>query len=296
MIESSIYLMPMKISSLYLEAFQTVCRTLNFTRAAEALHLTQSALSQRVLNLESELETTLFIRDRSGLKLTETAIELLRYCQSTAQQEEEFLSQLRSKDKKGLSGTVRIAGISSAMRSLVLPSLAPLFHSQSDLKLQIQTLETYELLDVLKRGEVDFIVNTSVTERDEFENQRLGTEENVLVAKKNYTGEEVYLDHDENDQVTFDYFQKAGKKLKKAKRLYLDDVYGLIEAAKLGLGYAVLPLHLVEGERSLEILNQSQVLKVPLFLSFYKQPYYTRLHTAIVEAMQSGFQKRLREN
>lgn len=43
--------------------------------------LMNMALSQRVLILEEELGTTLFIRDRAGLKLTDSALGLIRYCQ-----------------------------------------------------------------------------------------------------------------------------------------------------------------------------------------------------------------------
>src|SRR4051812_42865459 len=102
----------MSLSSLQLDAFLTVAQTLNFTKAADQLHITQSALSQRIMKLEEELETSLFIRDRAGLKLTEAAQDLIRYCRCKNSLEDEFLSGLRD---ASLAGVIRIGGLSSLM-------------------------------------------------------------------------------------------------------------------------------------------------------------------------------------
>ncbi|HKP10974.1 MAG TPA: LysR family transcriptional regulator, partial [Blastocatellia bacterium] len=49
-----------------LETFRVVAETLNFTRAAERLHLTQSAVSHQIKALEEELGEPLFIRAKRG--------------------------------------------------------------------------------------------------------------------------------------------------------------------------------------------------------------------------------------
>ena len=113
----------MSLQSNQLDAFMAVAELLNFTKAADKLHITQSALSQRILNLESELQTTLFIRDRSGLKLTEQSFDLIRYCQSRMTLEDEFINSLKSKNSKDLAGVLKIGGFSSVMRSVIQPSL-----------------------------------------------------------------------------------------------------------------------------------------------------------------------------
>jgi len=71
----------MGLSSSHLEAFAAVAQAGGFSKAAKILHLTQSALSQRIMNLEDDLAITLFIRDPSGLRLTPAGDELLRYWQ-----------------------------------------------------------------------------------------------------------------------------------------------------------------------------------------------------------------------
>jgi DNA-binding transcriptional LysR family regulator len=235
----------MKLSSLQLEAFYAIAKAGNFTVAASELHVTQSALSQRILNLERELDTTLVIRDRAGLRLTEIGQNLLRFCQTQSALEADFLSQIKSKETLG--GVIRIGGFSSVMRSVILPSLSFLINENPLLKLEFHIRETHELLSLLKHGEVDFIVTAENLNRDEIECVKLGTEQNVLVEKENYKGPDIYLDHNETDETTLKYLRKFGS-AKKLSRRYLDDVYGLLDGVKLGLGKAILPVHLILSE------------------------------------------------
>src|SRR5262245_54064307 len=53
-----------------LRAFESAARHLNFTKAANELHVTQSALSQRIGALESELGFPLFLRRGRQIELT----------------------------------------------------------------------------------------------------------------------------------------------------------------------------------------------------------------------------------
>lgn len=48
---------------------------------------------------------------------------------------------------------------------------------------------------------------------------------------------------------------------------------------------AVLPRHLIQNESNFEILDPKIVLEIPVHLYFYSQPYYSKLHTAVVEAI-----------
>lgn len=60
-----------------LRAFQVSARHLSFTRAAEELNLTQSAVSQHVKNLEARLGVSLFRRVPRGLVLTDEGLALI---------------------------------------------------------------------------------------------------------------------------------------------------------------------------------------------------------------------------
>src|SRR5690606_17166296 len=73
------------------------------------LGLTQSALSQRILGLEDELETALFIRDGRSVKLTEAGERLLSFCHAGKSLEDEFLDSIKG-NGLALAGPIRIAG------------------------------------------------------------------------------------------------------------------------------------------------------------------------------------------
>jgi DNA-binding transcriptional LysR family regulator len=275
----------MALSSIQLEAFLAVAQNRSFTKAASQLNITQSALSQRVMNLEEELETALFIRDKAGIRLTQKAEELVRLCICKNSLEDEFLFDLK---EKNLAGVVRIGGFSSVMHSVVLQSLARLFAKNGNLKLQLVVDELYNLSDRLRRGEIEYLISTKDEKREDIEKIELGREKNVLAQKRGYDGNEIYLDHDEYDHVTNDYLKLARKRPKVMVRRYLGNVNGLLEGVRLGFGRAVLPLHLIKDHREFEILNPGTVYEIPVYLYFYAQPYYTKLHSAVVAELEKN--------
>ena len=284
----------MKLNAAQLDAFFAIAKALNFTRAAEQLLVTQSALSQRIAKLEEELETTLFIRDRSALRLTETGEQLLRFCQLNSQAEAELLSRLKN-TKDELAGTLRIGGFSSVNRSLVIPALKKVLRENPKLSLHLITKELRELPQMLKSAEVDYIITNKASDTDEIECLPLGTEENVLVQLKKSPPNDIYLDHDETDPTTKAYFSINKIRFIPENMRYLDDVYGLLDGVKNGLGKAILPLHLIEGEDDLEIIHPQRKLNVPVYLKFYKQPFYRKTHSIFVEAIRNHFHAHLRQ-
>jgi DNA-binding transcriptional LysR family regulator len=286
--------MIMSLSSINLDAFLACAQTGNFTRAAEKIHITQSALSQRVQNLESELGTSLFIRDRSGIRLTEQGSELLRYCQAKAAIETEVVDRIMGAASGELTGVIRIGGFSSVMRSVVLPALAPLLEQHARVKLELVSRELEELPELLKTGEIDYMILDKNFNREDIEAVHLGDEVNVLVQKKGYKGPEIYLDHHEKDEITFKYLKlRSTERAAKIDRRYLDDVYGLLDGVKLGLGRAVLPLHLVRGEKGLAVVEKDRALKIPVVLHHYVRPFYSKLHIEVVDILNKHTSKYL---
>lgn len=289
-IMQSNYLMPMaSLSSGNLDAFYMTAQLGNFTKAANRLHITQSALSQRIINLEEELETTLFIRDRKGVRLTEAGQKLLQFCQQKDALEDQFFGELKLKPKNALSGMIRIGSFSSVMRSAIVPALVPLLQEHSQLKLSLLTKELGELPALLKKGEVDFLILNYKWEKEEIISISLGKEQNVLVEKRDYSGPEIFLDHDEEDETTLKYLRLRGKgnTHRLLNRRYMDDVYGIIDGVKLGLGRAIVPLHLIKNDKKIRILHPSHALHVPVFLHYYQQPFYTKLQEAVIQALTS---------
>lgn len=283
----------MKLNSQHLEAFLAIARTLNFTEAAKEVHVTQSALSQRIAKLEDELETTLFIRDRGKIRLSEEALDFLRYCENQEEAEEEMIKTLKG-DKDGISGRIRVGGFSSVMRSIVLPALGPLAQEHEGLSFQFLTKEIRELEDLLRRSEVDYIITSKAGESQDIESIFLGVEENVLVANRKFKKSETFLDHDAHDETTSAYFRQNKLKMKPKKMSYMDDVYGLIDGVRAGFGKAILPRHLIADDSSLVVVDSEKVLKVKIYLQYYKRPFYRRAHGMVIEHLENSFKKYLK--
>jgi DNA-binding transcriptional LysR family regulator len=279
--------MMMKLPSNQLEAFYAVAQTRSFTKAAETLHISQSALSQRIINLEIEIQTPLFIRDRVSLELTAVAHELLKYCQFQESFENEFLGKLKTKSPQELAGIIRVAGFSSVMRSVITPSLRNLIIKSPNIQLDVQTKELHELLPLLRNGQSDYIITDQAADREGIECLKLGIERNILIEPQSLSVPNFFLDHDEKDEISRQYLKMVGKDSSKLRRHFLDDIYGIIDGVQSGLGKAVVPLHLISGKKGIVIKNPRKALETDVFVLFHKQPFYTQLHRAVIDSLVS---------
>jgi DNA-binding transcriptional LysR family regulator len=278
----------MSLSSLYLDAFYACAQTGNFTQAAERLFITQSALSQRIKNLEVELEAALFIRDRAGVRLTEQGEILLKYCQVKESFEQEVKTSL-SQNAPGLHGVIRIGAYSSVMRSVIMPALQKLLVQNPGVQLSVHTSELHDLPKMMKRGEIDFMILDHDIKRDDYVSKTLGHERFVLASPKNGSSK-VYLDHDENDETTFKYLRIS--KGKKIRRSFLSDIYGLMDGVEAGIGSAVLPLHLIHGRKNI-IVSDDRELENPVVLNYNRQDHYPKLFSAVIDTLISSSKKYL---
>jgi len=276
----------MSLSSNQLDAFSAVARHGSFSVAAQKLNITQSALSQRVLNLEKDLGATLFVREPSGVRLTDLGHRLLRYTQTKDSLESEFLHNIHQTNSKSLTGLVRIAGFSTFNRSVLLPVLSGFVQTHPDVRLELRHQELRELIPLLTSGATDYVFTSHPPEKQGLESHRLGFEENVLVqASSKRDIPDVYLDHDPEDGTTLEFFRVQGRKTPSYHRSYLGEIYTILEGVRSGLGRAVAPLHLVKAQKGLEVVKGFKSLKTPIYLCHYTQAYYTDLHKQLMACM-----------
>ena len=287
----------MTLSSLGLDAFFEVVRAKSFSQAAKNLHLSQSALSQRVLKLEEELQTTLLVRDPKGLRLTEPGEHLIRYCQLRQTLEEDVSRHFSSeKTRDGeLSGTLRVAGHSTVTRSVVMPALTSLVKDHPRVKLQIFTREMRDLTALLRSGEVDMVVLDHAAKLPGICHHVLGFEENVLVEAAKGGNRAVFLDHDAEDTTTLEFFRRQEPKNRPAnlERMFLDEIYSILDAVALGWGRAVIPRHLALSRENLAIMRGFRAFKVSVVLNYYQQSFYTPLIRRGRETLCSAAKKYL---
>ncbi len=277
----------MDLPSHELQAFRMISQTRSFSAAAERIHITQPALTQRIQSLERTLGLTLVIRNRKGIKLTEAGQKLLRYCQVKEHLESELLADLGavSVDAK-LAGRLRIAGYSSVLHSVIMPSLAELLRENQDVQFEFSMHEMGELFGVLDRGEADFVVIDHAIRRDSIEAVTLGEEQYVFVRSSEFPAPNVYLDHDTDDRLTETFLKQQGQKPKDFKRCYVDDIQGILQGVALGLGQGVIPRHLLRENLPLQVVPTKKPMTSPVVLHYFRQSYYSKLQKITVETLR----------
>jgi len=103
-----------------LRTFSVVAKTLNFTRAAERLNLTQSAVSHQIKSLEQELGEPLFIRGKQGVRLSRAGLAVLEQAARILEAADE-LRELASGRRGPLRGDVKVAAATQAFVHLFAP-------------------------------------------------------------------------------------------------------------------------------------------------------------------------------
>ncbi len=275
--------MAIKLPSHQISAFLELAKTKNFSKAAEKLGVTQSALSQRVSNLESDLETTLLIRGTQGLQLTPAGELLLRYCQTAESLEDELIGKLKSSSLI-LSGVIRVAGFSSVMRSIVIPSLAPFLRLNPHVSCEFKSYEVDELFEVLKSSKADLVITDHSFQKTGLIEHSLGKEEYVVIESVKYkTPADVYLDHGPHDTTTEDFFRAQVTSPKNYRRSFMGDVYGIINGVEEGLGRAVMSKHLIKKNTKVKIIPGHKKFSKTVSLNYFDQSFYSALHKAVVE-------------
>ena len=129
-----------------LQAFVIVAREGSFTRAAALLGVTQSALSQTIRSLETQLNIRLLTRTTRSVSPTAAGDRLLQaigHRFDEIEAELDALTELRDKP----AGTVRITCSDNVLKTTLLPKLAPLLHEYPDIKVEFDV--NYGLKDIV---------------------------------------------------------------------------------------------------------------------------------------------------
>jgi DNA-binding transcriptional LysR family regulator len=136
------------------EAFLEIARQRNLSRAAEALHVTQPALTTRIQLLERELGTPLFERSRRGMGLTAAGLAFLPYAER-AMDALETGRGLIGELARGASGRLTI-GTAPAVGAYVLPGLLARYVERfSGVRLIVRTGHSEEIVELVAGGELD---------------------------------------------------------------------------------------------------------------------------------------------
>jgi DNA-binding transcriptional LysR family regulator len=138
-----------------LRTFRVIAETLNFTRAAERLNLTQSAVSHQIKALEAELGEPLFIRSKRGVKLSEAGQLVLDDVVRLLDQAEALRERV-SRRARSLSGHVRAAAATQAFVHLFAPLFEAFMRAHPGVDLAFRTtVSTDQTVNDILNGNAD---------------------------------------------------------------------------------------------------------------------------------------------
>jgi len=171
-----------------LEQFVAVARTRNFTRAAEELHLSQSALSRSIQKLEEQLGQPVFERKPREVILTDLGTLLLKRATDILKLVEDTFSEL---SEAGRRGRIRLGAIPT-IAPYFLPGLLGSFaHEHPDVALIVQEDTTEELIKRCSHGDIDLAILALPVIGKYIEVEALFEEELLLVVASGHPLEKV---------------------------------------------------------------------------------------------------------
>ncbi len=263
-----------------LKLFEAVSRLGSYTRAAEELFLTQPAVSIQIKRLEEQTGLPLF--EKVGKKIFPTAAGKAMYSAS-----QDILNRvdLLKNTIEELTGTVKgpiqLSVVTTA--KYFLPKLLGLFLQQyPDVEPKLKFTNRARVIDRLMSNDDDFVIMGQIPEDDNLEtypflNNILGIvapADHPLANKKNITIRELakqqflIRESGSGTRFVFDQLMKEhGVSIEPYMELGSSEA--LKQAIMAGLGIAVLSLHSVQLERSVNKLTVLDVQGFPLKRRWY---------------------------
>lgn len=263
--------------------FQIVAEAGSFTRAAEELDQSQSAVSRKISSLEEELNLSLFHRHARGLILTEqgeTLYEAASDVFNRLRQTETMLADTAKKPFGELKVTTTV-GFGSAWLTPRLKNFVDLY---PDIKLSI-LLSDVELDISMREADVAIWLKEP-TQQDLIRRPMFTVHFHVYAANsylRRFGVPKDLNDLDHHRIITFggtapspiqnlNWLETAGMKAneKRNPAISINNLYSLRRAVKSGLGIAVLPDYLAKDDD--DIVSVLEGVDVPALNTFFVYP------------------------
>lgn len=147
----------MNISFEYYRIFYVVAKYGNITKAADELMISQPAISKCIKHLEEQLGGQLFVRTKRGVVLTEEGKEFYKYIKHAI----EYINNAESKFSEMIhleTGTIRIGSSTTLTKKFLVPYLEKFHKMYPNIKIEIETHMSGELLNRLRQGLLDLVI------------------------------------------------------------------------------------------------------------------------------------------
>jgi DNA-binding transcriptional LysR family regulator len=149
-----------------LRSFLAIVDEGSFTRAAERVHKTQSAVSMHVRRLEEQLGCALFVKQGRGARLTAEGEQLVDYARRILREEAGAIAAL---SRKGLRGTVRFGVPDDYAEAFLADILLRFNHRHPLVDIAVACENSIELAGLIRAGALDLALVTDFGGLDGFE-------------------------------------------------------------------------------------------------------------------------------
>ena len=249
--------------------FNVVAKTNSFSKAAESLYMTQSAVSQAIKQLETSIDTILFIRTSKGVELTQAGSILYKYTSSAMELLETGL--IRVESLKTLDeGELKIGASDTISSHFLLPHLEMFHRLYPNIKIQIINRVSNDAINLLKSGQIDIAFANLPLEDEDIEIRECMTVHDTFVAGNGYENlKNKTFTRDDISKLPLILLEKKSNSRKYVEKNFLES--GQILNASIELGAHELLLQLAKinlgiscviKEFSEEYLNNEYVFEL----------------------------------
>ncbi|WP_108398485.1 transcriptional regulator GcvA [Devosia submarina] len=239
-----------------LRTFEAVARHNSFTRAAEELNVTQSAASRLVHSLEDYLEVPLFTRRSRRIQLTDQGLYYSRLVSRSLDLLEAGTVELMS--SKAGKGTLSVGMLPTFGTRWLLPRLPSFQKLYPDVSVNVVSSDgeldfTHERIDIAIRfghGQwTDALIDPLMSEEVQVVCSPVLLENRPPLTSPTQLKQYRLIDHSTRPDSWEYWFRSIGADLPEISwGPRLEHFFMIIEAAKAGLGMALLPTFLIEQE------------------------------------------------
>jgi len=163
--------------------FLSVCKHMNYTRAAEEINLTQPAVSQHIRYLEEYYQVKLFNYKNKSLMLTEHGQYLKNYMETLyhdSKRVKDLIQNIQKRSRLRLGATLSIG-------EYYLPDkLSAFMKEHSDMDLSVTVADTAALLSGLDEGTVDLVLCEGYFNKNDYAHMLIKSEEMCVLCASGY--------------------------------------------------------------------------------------------------------------
>lgn len=173
-----------------METFIILCKTMNYRMAAEALNITQPAVTQHIRYLEDYYGCKLFSYDKRRLSMTPQAEILLHYVQTQNYQEKKLIEKIN--EEKGYCFAI---GTTKTIGEYVIADQVKRFLEEPGNIVSVETDNTIRILELLNQGKLDFALIEGFFDRNAYSHKLYRVEPYVGFCSREhpFAGKEVSL-------------------------------------------------------------------------------------------------------